>query len=186
MSVGRVGPFPGARPQIAPRPDSGWRVTSFPSSGPPTACAVSLDMRRRPSAPAATTDPPLVPTLPTPKQACPSQGPAQLREGGAELGAARTPPAPAIAPLAGWLAVSGSPIHISSPLPSTGTLPPTSSHHSCRRTDMLASGSGKGRAKSLSGNDVICNVHCTGEALGFCPPTPSPPVLPVYPLSSLD
>lgn len=79
----------------------------------------------------------------------------------------------------GSQAVFRSLFHISTPLPSTGTsshqLTPSTQLHCCSCTDMLACGSGKGRAKSLPGNDVICSVHCTWLQASLPHPTPSPP-----------
>ena len=159
--VGRHGrgmdPFPGARPQDHARaPTLGGRLPAALLQGPlDRVCSVSLDMRRRLSTLTATTDPPPRATLPTPKQACPSQGRSRLLSAGAELGAAQTPQPPRFlcSP-----AVSTFPFHISTCLPSRGTPPPTHSHPpdnptpaSC--TDVLASSSGKRRAKSLAGND---------------------------------
>nr|KAF6403593.1 hypothetical protein HJG59_010011 [Molossus molossus] len=87
-----------------------------------------------------------------------------------------------------WQSVSRSPFHISTPLPSSRT----SSHNShpankptTTPPSTFARSSGKGRAKSLSGNDVICNVHGSGSRLLSPDPTPSPLLL-FYPLSSLD
>lgn len=63
---------------------------------------------------------------------------------------------------------------------------PSRHPHSCYSTGKLASSSGKGRAKSLSGNDVICHAHCTREARGFSSPTPSPSLLLDSSLSIFD
>ena len=100
---------------------------------------------------------PLVQHSPPPNRRAPPRADSGCRAGGGALSGANTS-APEISLLAGCLQVSLS--HLT-PLLSTRArlLPPI--HHSCSSTDMLASSSGKRRAESLSGNDVICNVHCT-------------------------
>lgn len=70
-------------------------------------------MRRRLSTPTATTDPPLVHTLPTPKQACPSRGRARLPSAGRSLELRKHLQTPRFLLS---LAVSRSPFHISTPL----------------------------------------------------------------------
>ena len=183
------GPRPRARLQIVQGPGPWVAGDQRPfSRRPDRVCTVSLDMRRRLSTAAATTYLPPHPSaiLPTPKQACPSQGRARLPSAGAELGAAQRPQPPRFlcSP-----AVSRSPFRISTPLPSTGTPPLTNSHppppakqpHSGSCTDMRASSSGKRRAKSLSMmSSAMYMLH--GSWLLSPDPIPSWYIL----LSSLD